>query len=150
VPRRKRGGADRRGRVAQRERSLAERTAAMEARPRKRTACPRGKMRSRGERTAATEVSSADVGAATTKASPMEAAAAVKATAATMATTATMAPAASGICRDRQDHRASQHGSACGELRPEFQHESRHGPLQRNQSPLIGSQPEPVISIQQK
>src|SRR5436305_904351 len=116
----------------------------MEARPRKRTARERmayvrGKMRSRGERATATEVSSADVPAAdveaaTTKASAMEAAAAMKATAAAVATTA------SGICRDRQDHRASQHGSACGEFRPESQHGCRHGtPSPRNQGALLGS-----------
>ncbi|MDI4237545.1 hypothetical protein OZ411_32550, partial [Bradyrhizobium sp. Arg237L] len=124
VPRRKRGGADRRGSVVRRERSLAERTAAMEARPRKRTAYPRGKMRSRGDCTAATEVSSAEVGAATTKASTMEAAA-VKATAvkaAAMATTPTMATATSGIRRDRQNHREGQYDSACSELRAELQH----------------------------
>ena len=106
-------------------------------------------MRSRSERMAATEVSSADVGAATTKASPMEAAAmkatATKATAATMATTAT---AASGICRDRQDHRASQHGSACGEFRPEFEHGYRHGTPPTNQGALIGSQPKPIMLTQ--
>jgi len=93
----------------------------MEAWPRKRTARERmayvrGKMRSRGERATATEVSSADVEAATTKAAAMEA------TAATMATTAS-----SRICRDRQNHRASQHGSICGEFRPEFQHGCRNG-----------------------
>src|SRR5205807_904151 len=83
-----------------------------------------------------------------TTAPAMEATAAVKATAATMATTATTA---SGICRDRQDHRASQHGSACGEFRPEFRHGCRHWqPLPRNQGALIGSQPQPVISIQQE
>src|SRR5260370_1129301 len=63
---------------------------------------------------------------------------------------ATMATPAYGICRDRQDHRASQHGRACGEFRPEFQHGCRHGTLPPNQSALIGSQPEPVISPQQE
>jgi hypothetical protein len=161
MPRRKRRGADRRGCthrgasvvdgveacVMQRERSLAERTAAMEARPRKRTARERmayvrGKMRSRGERATATEVAStevaaADVEAATTKAAAatveaaattMEATAAVKATAA-----ATMATTASSICGDRQDDRASQYGSARDEFRPEFQHGHRHDSLPRNQ-----------------
>ena len=47
-------------------------------------------------------------------------AAAVKATAATMASTA------SGICRDRQNHRATQHGSTCSEFRHEVQHGCRN------------------------
>src|SRR6516225_8232127 len=95
--------------------------AAMEARRCKRTARERvayvrGEMRARGEGATTTKVSSADVEAATA----MEAATAVKATAAAAATT-------SGVCRDRQDHRASQHGSARGEFRPEFEHGYRHG-----------------------
>src|SRR5215471_13511172 len=103
----------------------------MEARPRKRTARERmaymrGKMRSRGERATATEVSSRDVEAATTKAAMEATATAVEATAAAVkATAAAKATTASGICRDRQNHRTSQHSSTCGEFRPEFQHGCR-------------------------
>lgn len=132
----------------------------MEARPRKRTAreriaCVRGKMRSRGERATATEVSStevpaADVEAATTKpaaatveaaTATMEATAAMKATAAA----ATMATTASSMCRDRQDDRASQHGSARGEFRPEFQYGHRHDSLPRNQEAPHRPQPVPLF-----
>jgi hypothetical protein len=44
-------------------------------------------------------------------------AAAIEATAAAIeATAATMAATASGICRAGQNHRATQHGSTCGEF----------------------------------
>src|SRR6516225_7299999 len=56
-------------------------------------------------------------------AAPMEAAtAAMEATAATMAAAAPTAP---GICRGRQNHSATQHGSTCGEFRYEI--EVQHG-----------------------
>ena len=46
--------------------------------------------------------------------------------AAVEATAATMAATASGICRDRQNYRATQHGSTCGEFRHEVQHGCRN------------------------
>src|SRR5207249_4205775 len=101
------------------------------------------------------DVPAADVEAATTKASAMEAAA-MKATIAVKATAAAMATTASGICRDRQDHRASQHGSACGEFRPESQHQCRHGtpsPATKvpssapNRSPLFQSNKRKIVPI---
>ena len=49
----------------------------------------------------------------------METTTAMEATAATMAAAAPTAP---GICRGRQNHRATQHGSTCGEFRHEVQH----------------------------
>jgi hypothetical protein len=52
--------------------------------------------------------------------------AAMKATAAVKATAATMASTASGICRDRQNHRATQHGGTCSEFRHEVQHGCRN------------------------
>jgi len=56
-------------------------------------------------------------------AAAMEAAtAAMEATAATMAAAAPTAP---GICRGRQNHSATQHGSTCGEFRYEI--EVQHG-----------------------
>ena len=56
-------------------------------------------------------------------AAAMEAAtAAMEATAATMAAAAPTAP---GICRGRQNHSATQHGSTCGEFRYEV--EVQHG-----------------------
>ena len=56
-------------------------------------------------------------------AAAMEAAtAAMEATAATMAAAA---PTALGICRGRQNHSATQHGSTCGEFRYEI--EVQHG-----------------------
>ena len=57
-------------------------------------------------------------------AAAMEAAtAAMEATAATMAAAAPTAP---GICRGRQNHSATQHGSTCGEFRYEVQHGCRN------------------------
>jgi hypothetical protein len=70
---------------------------------------------------AAVEATAATVEAT---AATVETTAAVEATAAAVKATATTAP---GICRDRQDHRASQHGSACGEFRPECEHGCHHG-----------------------
>ena len=111
----------------------------------------RGKMRSRGERTTATEVSSTEMPAANVEAATTKpAAATVEAATATMETTAsakaasvttaaasvaatTTATTASSICGDRQDDRASQYGSARDEFRPEFQYGHRHDSLPRNQ-----------------
>ena len=59
--------------------------------------------------------------------SVVEPTAAIEATTAMEATTAaTMAAAASGIYRDRQNHRATQHSSKCGEFRHEVQHGCRN------------------------
>jgi hypothetical protein len=99
---------------------MAERSAAMEARLRKRTGYMRGEMRSGGECARATEMPATATEAAKVNAAAMKAAAAtVEATAATAAamktaTTAAMASAASrtGIRRGGQQHRASERGNA--------------------------------------
>ena len=61
-------------------------------------------------------------------AAAMEAAAAAMETtiAVEAATAATMAATASAICRDRQNRRATQHSSKCGEFRHEVQHGCRN------------------------
>jgi hypothetical protein len=56
----------------------------------------------------------------------MEATTATEATAAAVKATAAMAATASGICRDRQNRRATQHSSTCGEFRHEVQHQCRN------------------------
>ena len=61
-------------------------------------------------------------------AAAMEATTAMETTTAMEATAATMAaaaPTAPGICRGRQNHSATQHGSTCGEFRYEI--EVQHG-----------------------
>ena len=69
--------------------------------------------------TAAMEATAAAVEANTA----METTTAMEATAATMAAAAPTAP---GICRGRQNHSATQHGSTCGEFRHEVQHRCRN------------------------
>ena len=70
------------------------------------------------EPTAVMEATAAAVEANTA----METSTAMEATAATMAAAAPTAP---GICRGRQNHSATQHGSTCGEFRYEI--EVQHG-----------------------
>ena len=84
------------------------------------------------EPTAVMEAIAAAIEAATAAmeatAAAMEANTAMETTTAMEATAATMAaaaPTAPGICRGRQNHSATQHGSTCGEFRYEI--EVQHG-----------------------
>ena len=81
-----------------------------------------------------TAAMAADGNAVMESTAPLEATAAMEAATAAMeataaavkATAATMAAIASGICRDRQNHRATQHGSTCSEFRRKVQHQCRN------------------------